>query len=355
MGKEEVQLGDLLKVDAPPERVEELMRLAEVDIPGLSDEVKRFLLKQQVEMFNLEYGRYAARTPVSDTVIDELMEDAIDTHAHGGSDPFERRQLEDEIAIDCTQAKMKAVVIKTWYTPSASRNRLVQKIVDRWAVEHQMRPVMVFGGVTLNSSVGGLNPEAVIKCLGFPRFKYVWLPMADSYYHQKIVFNRSDRGIRVLTESGKVVPELKEIFRIIADHDLILASGHYPYRENAVIMEEAKKLGVKRMEVVHPTLIHSKHTLAEMKELAREGVKLGLMGIASVNIRFLEGVRWLFRVIHELSDHMVYCSDSGQIQNPTEVEGMRWMIRVLLAYGITKEEIIKIYKTNPAAHLGIEG
>ena len=353
MAKKEFDLAALLSVDADPERVEELMKLVEIDLPDLSDEVKRHLLKQQVEMFNIEYGRYAAGTKITDEMIEKLMKDSIDTHVHGGSEPFERRLLEDEIAIDATRAGMKAVVIKTWYTPSASRNKLVQKIVDRWAEEHEMRPVQVFGGVTLNLSVGGLNPESVLKCLGFPRFKYVWMPMSDSYYHQLITFNRKDRGIRILTENGKVVPELKEILRIIADNDLILASGHYPYRETAVLMEEAKKMGVKRMEVVHPTLIHSKHTLAEMKELGSEGVKLGLMGIASVNVRFVEGIRWLFRVVKELSDHMVWGSDSGQIQNPTNIEGQRWMIRVLLAYGITKEEITRIFKTNPAEHLGI--
>ncbi|OGP89706.1 MAG: hypothetical protein A2156_00665 [Deltaproteobacteria bacterium RBG_16_48_10] len=353
MAEKEFDLLELLKVDADPARVEELMELVEVDLPALHPEVKRHLLKQQVEMFNIEYGRYAAGTKITDELIEELMVDAIDTHAHGGSDPFERRQMEDEIAIDATRAKLKAIVIKTWYTPSASRNKLVQKMVDKWAEEHQMRPVQVFGGVTLNSSVGGLNPEAVMRCLGFPRFKYVWMPMSDAYYHQLIVFNRKDKGIKFLTDDGKVVPPLKEIFRIIADNDLILASGHYCYKETAILMEEAKKLGVKRMEIVHPTLIHSKHTLEEMREMGREGVKIGLMGIASVNVRFVEGIRWLFRVVKELNDYMVYCSDSGQIQNPTHIEGMKWIIRVLLAYGVTQEEVTKIFKTNPAAHLGI--
>jgi hypothetical protein len=351
--KEEADLEELLKMEASPERVEELMQLTEIDIPGVSDEVKRHLLKQQVEMFNLEYGLRSVGTKISDDLIDELMKDSIDTHVHGGSEPFERRQFEDEIAIDCTKAGMKAVVIKTWYTPSASRNGLVQRIVDQWAKDHELRPVEVFGGITLNHSVGGLNPDAVIKCLGFPRFKVVWMPMADSYYHQWIVFHRKDRGIHCLTADGKILPELREILRIIADNDLVLASGHYAYRETSVLMEEAKKMGVKRMEVLHPTLMHSKHTIAEMKELANEGIKINLMGIASVNVRFAEGFRYLLRVVKELNSHMIWGSDSGQIQNPTTVEGQRWMIRVLLAYGISKEEITKIFKTNPAEHLGI--
>jgi hypothetical protein len=303
MVKEEFKLGDLLKVDAPPERVQELLELIEIDLPGVSEDVKKHLLKQQVELFNLEYGRYIAGTKITNQLVEELMEDSIDTHVHGGSEPFERRELEDEIVIDCTKAKMKAVVIKTWYTPSASRNVLIQKIVDKWGEEHGMRPVKVLGGITLNNSVGGLNPDAVMKCLGFPGFKYVWMPMADSYYHQLVVFNKKNSGIKYVTDNKKIVPELKEILHIIADNDLILASGHYAYKETAILMEEAKKIGVKRMEVIHPTLIVSKHTIAEMRELANEGVKIGLMAVTAGTVRFLEGIRWLFRVVKELSDH----------------------------------------------------
>lgn len=121
MTKEGFQLQELLNVEAPPERVNELMRWVKIDLPNLSDDVKRPLLKQQVEMFNIEYGCYMAVTKIIDELFDALMEDAIDIHVHEGSDFFERQQLEDEIAIDCTKAKMKAVAIKNWYTPSASR------------------------------------------------------------------------------------------------------------------------------------------------------------------------------------------------------------------------------------------
>jgi hypothetical protein len=71
MAKKEFDLSELLRVDADPERVDELMKLVEIDLPDLSDEVKRHLLKQQVEMFNIEYGRYAAGTKISDELIEE--------------------------------------------------------------------------------------------------------------------------------------------------------------------------------------------------------------------------------------------------------------------------------------------
>ena len=45
--------------------------------------------------------------------VDELMQGAIDIHAHGGSDPFDRLLPEDEVCKDYTKAGMAAVVFKT--------------------------------------------------------------------------------------------------------------------------------------------------------------------------------------------------------------------------------------------------
>jgi hypothetical protein len=354
MTGKEPTLEELLNLEASPERIEEMMKLVDVDLP-ISDEIKRFLLKTQIENMNLEYGRYAAGTNITREAVDQLLVGSIDTHVHGGSEPFERAQLEDEIVMDATRAGMKAIVIKTWYTPSASRNQLLTKWLRPWAAQNGLEPVKIIGGITLNASVGGFNPRAVQLCLGFPNFKYVWMPMADSYYHQWVTLNRKNVGLRYLTPDGKIIPEVKEILKIVADNDLVLASGHYAYRETAPLMEEAKRVGVKRMEIIHPTLLHSKHTIAQMKTMAREGVRIGVMGIASVNVRFLEGIRYLFKMIKEVgAENMIWGSDSGQIHNPTHIEGMRWFIKVLLAYGITKEEVEKIIKINPANHLGLE-
>jgi len=80
--------------------------------------------------------------------VKEILEGAIDCHAHGGSDPFDRLLLEDEIAIDYSRVKMRALVIKTWFTPSASRIPLVRKYLDKWAQETGMKPAEVYGGIT---------------------------------------------------------------------------------------------------------------------------------------------------------------------------------------------------------------
>lgn len=354
--EQDLPLKEILRVDVTQERVERLKRLTTVDDPGVSDEVLNYLLRKQAQFVNIQYARFLAGVKFTETDIDKLMRGAIDIHAHGGSEPFERLMLEDDLGIEATNAGMRAIVIKTWYTPSASRNAMAQRAVDRHAAEHGLEPTTLLGGVTLNLSQGGLNPEAVKKCLKFPGMKYVWLPMVDSYHHRRVVYDDwSGAGVHLLDDRGRALQELVEICRICADNDLVLATGHYPYRENAVVVQEAKNVGVNRIEIIHPAHIHSKHTIDEMRLLAGEGAMLMLSGLGHLVFPLHEtGPVYAVRMIKEVgADHLVYGSDFGQLQNFSHVLAANWFIRVLLAYGATSDEITKVFKTNPARHLGL--
>lgn len=357
MFKEDLSFEKVLTIKVDPERIERVKKLIRFDIPDLGEEVKNFLISQQLQFVNIQYARFMAGVKFTQQDVKDLLEGAIDCHAHGGSDPFDRLLLEDEIAFDYSRAKMRAVVFKTWFTPSASRIPIVKKYLDKWADENRLKPVEIFGGITLNYSVGGLNPDAVKRCLGFPGFKYVWMPMVDSYHHRRVVYDDwSGAGIKLLDEKGKVFPQLTEILKICADHDLIVGSGHYPYSDTKVMMEEAKRVGVKRMEIIHPAHIHSKTLISEMKEAASEGIKLMLSGLGTTTFPLHEtGPVYAVRIIKEVgADHLVYGSDYGQIHNPTHLVGTEWTIKLLLAYGATKEEVKKVFQTTPARHLGLE-
>jgi hypothetical protein len=357
MFKEDMSLEKILTIKVAPDRIERVKNLIRFDIPDLSEEVKTFLISQQLQFVNIQYARFMAGVTHTQQDVQDLLEGGIDCHAHGGSDPFDRLLLEDEIAFDYSRAGMRAVVFKTWFTPSASRIPIVKKYLKKWADETGIKPVEVFGGITLNYSVGGLNPDAVKRCLGFPGFKYVWMPMVDSYHHRRVVYDDwSDAGIKLLDEKGRVLPQLTEVLKICADHDLIVGSGHYPYSDTRVMMEEAKRMGVKRMEIIHPAHIHSKTLISEMKEAASEGIKLMLSGLGTTTFPLHEtGPVYAVRIIKEVgADHLVYGSDYGQVHNPSHLVGTEWTIKLLLAYGATKEEVKKVFQTTPARHLGLE-
>ena len=352
---EESRLNEILKTKVSEERVTRLMNLTRPDIQDASEEVLRWLVRQQAQFVNIQYERFQAGIKFGEQDTDDVMHGAIDIHAHGGSDPIERLMLEDEMAIDASKAGMRAMAIKTWYTPSASRIQLVRKALNAWSEQTGCAPVQLFGGITLQQSVGGLNPDAVRRCLGFPGMKYVWLPMTDSYHHRRVVYDdQTGAGVHILTNDGKnVLPELKEILKIAAANNLIVASGHYPHCETRIVAEEAFSLGVKHFEVIHPAHIHSKNSIAEMKILADMGAKLMLSGLGTTCFPLHEsGPIYAVRVIKEVGpDNVVYGSDYGQVHNPQHLVGTRWMVKLLAAYGATKEELIKVFQTTPARHL----
>jgi len=351
-----MSLEKILNIKVSEDRIERVKSLVRFDIPDRSEEVKNFLTSQQLRFVNIQYARFIAGVKFTQQDVNELLNGAIDCHAHGGSDPVDRLLLEDEIAFDYSRAKMRAVVFKTWFTPSASRIPLLRKYLDRWAAENAIKPVEIFGGITLNYSVGGINPDAVKRCLGFPGFKYVWMPMVDSYRHRQLVYDDwSGAGIKLLDDRGKVLPRLTEVLKIAADNDLIVASGHYSYSDTKAMFEEAKRVGVKRMEIIHPAHIHSKTLISEMKEAASEGVKLMISGLGTTAFPLHETGRvYAVRIIKEVgADNLIYGSDYGQIHNMSHLVGTEWTIKLLLAYGATKEEIKKIMQTTPAKHLGL--
>lgn len=355
--EEGLTLQQILEIEVPPDRVERLKKLAQVDIPGISDEVFTFLIRQQAQFANIQYARFLAGAKFTEQDVDDILTNSIDTHVHGGSDPMERLMLEDDIGMDYTDLGLRAMVVKTWYSPSASRNALVQKIVNRYAEERCLRPTLCLGGVTLNYSVGGFNPEAVKKCLGFPGMKYVWMPMVDSYHHRRVVYDDwSGFGLNFLDEHRKVIPAVQEILRIVADNDLILGTGHYSYEDSALLIEEARQLGVNRIEVIHPAHIHSKHTIAQMKEQAARGAKLMLSGLGAMAFPLHEsGPLYAARIIKEVGpENVVYGSDLNQLQNFPPSTAARWMVKLLLAYGCTKEELYTVFQVTPANHLGLE-
>lgn len=355
--EEGLSLRQILEIEVPDDRVERLKKLCSVDIPGISDDVLTFLVRQQAQFANIQYARFLSGAKFTEQDVDDILTNAADCHVHGGSDPMERILLEDDIAKDYTDIGLKAMVVKTWYSPSASRNALVQKIADQYAEERGLRATQCLGGITLNYSVGGFNPEAVKKCLGFPGMKYVWMPMVDSYHHRRVVYDDwSSFGLHFLDEHGNVIPQVREILRIAADNDLIIGSGHYPYSDTAALFDEAVRLGVKRMEVVHPAHMHSKHTIAQMKEQAARGAKLMLSGLGAMAFPLHEsGPLYSARVVKEVGpENVVYGSDLGQLQNFPPSHGARWMVKMLLAYGCTKEELYKVFQVTPAQHLGLE-
>jgi hypothetical protein len=86
---------------------------------------------------------------------DQLLQGAIDLHAHVYPE-FSlrmRNRVEDiEWAELARTAGMRAIMMKSHVFPTAEKAQLIRKVVPG---------IEIFGGLSLNYSVGGLNPLAV--------------------------------------------------------------------------------------------------------------------------------------------------------------------------------------------------
>lgn len=278
----------------------------------------------------------------------KLMNGAIDVHIHSGPDAYHTRVYDElELAIKACQVGMKAVVFKCHSLPSARSAYIVQRSVNQWAEEHNKKKIDIFGGVVLNYSVGGLNPEAVhvsYKVGG----KVVWLPNLDASFHHKVM--GMSGGIEVLGENDHIVPSLREIFAMIAEGDMVLSLCHQSTKERFILIDEARKVGIKRIEVCHPNQVTAKMTFDQMKIAADKGAYISFYcaGFRPLQWSWDEFIKATKVVGY---DHIIAGTDCGNFEFSSPVEAMRLLITGMLTRGIPDEDVEKIVKINPSSLL----
>src|SRR5262245_35877685 len=142
----------------------------------------------------------------------------IDFHVHSHPDVFGRNMDDIDIAQLAKSKGMRGIVLKNHVTTTADRAALVMKVVPG---------IEVWGGIVLNSAVGGINPSAVewMHRMYGGRGKIVWLPTFEADRHVKVLVKPDAQGI-VVAPGGKVTPEMEAILKIIARENLVLATGH---------------------------------------------------------------------------------------------------------------------------------
>jgi hypothetical protein len=117
-----------------------------------------------------------------------------------------------------------------------------------------------FGGVVLNSPVGGANPDAVQVAARLGG-RVVWMPTVSARTHKagaaspELAVHRGfELGLVEVITDGKLRPEWFDVLDAVAEHDLLLASGHLSAAETTVLFAEARRRGVQRLLVNHPLM-----------------------------------------------------------------------------------------------------
>jgi len=297
-------------------------------------------------------------------VVERLLDGAVDLHVHPYPSPFPRRMDAAEAAQRAADAGMRAIVVKSHHHDTAMDVAALR--------EHGIASsgIDVFGGIALNTQVGGLNPHAVNLCLAMGG-KVVWFPTIASpkhiehhREHPQLKFPSlavdliAEEPIDVFANGdGKLRPEVHEILTMIAEADAVLASGHMPAQSIIAVFEAAKEHGVRRMIVNHPNFV-IEATKDEVKKLADLGAliehSLCMYDEESSfhNWQIDTLVDWIRWVGPERSS---LGSDLGQAGNPFPADSFRKICSRLLEAGMTEREVRMLVADNPARLLGVDG
>src|SRR5262245_47816433 len=187
------------------------------------------------------------------------LEGIIDMHAHVGP----ATQLSISRTLDAIEAAqlaqrhgMRALVFKQHYLETASWAYLVSRMVPG---------IQLFGGIALNRSVGGLNPNAVEQVAtfagGFGRV--VYMPTFESEH-----YNPGSPIAVPISKNGQLLPAVHEVLKVVAKYDMSLSTGHSSPQESLMLIKAAKAAGVNRIYVQHPALERVGMSIEIQKEAA---------------------------------------------------------------------------------------
>ena len=123
------------------------------------------------------------------------LEGAYDLQIHVAPDVIGRRIDDIDCAKEFLAHGMRGFVLKSHYIQTGERAQVVTKAVPG---------IKAFGAVTLNHSVGGLNPVAV-EIAGRSGCKIVWMPTVDA---ENETAGRLDGGNEKLPFWAKIQREL---------------------------------------------------------------------------------------------------------------------------------------------------
>lgn len=273
------------------------------------------------------------------------LEGVIDVHVHNAPDSRARSLDALDVARMAERMGMRAVVMKNHFAPTASLVYVVSQVTP---------DVQFFGGIALNSAVGGINPAAVEHMalttggLG----KIVWLPTFDSEYSH-LTGTPNPLNVPVMRD-GRPLPAVLRVFELIARYDLSLATGHSSPEESLALIPLAEAAGVERIIVTHPESELVKMPVALQKRAAALGAWLEYpIGVAlPPNPMTFEDFTARIREVGP--EHVILSTDLGQVMRPTPADGLLGYINRMREAGFTDAELDLMTKTNPAAFLGLQ-
>ena len=288
----------------------------------------------------------------------KAIQGAYDLQVHVAPDVIERRIDDVGLAQEFLARNLKGFVLKSHYFPTAERAKVVCRSVPG---------IEAYGALTLNHSIGGLNPVAV-ELAGRSGAKIVWMPTVDAAnetagrvdgpstklpFWAKIQRELAATGIApppltVLDENGKVSEVTRRCLELIARHNMILATGHLGRHEIFPLVRTARQMNLQRVLVTHAEFPSQNFSADEQLELADAGAFIE----HCFTTMHTGKAPWdaVLNSIRKVGpERCVISTDLGQTINPPVAEGFAMFAQTLLEADFSTEQIRRMAVTNPGA------
>jgi uncharacterized protein DUF6282 len=290
-------------------------------------------------------GTHLAGQRAPDDPAARMLAGTIDIHVHSDPDNVPRSVDGLEAATLARAKRMRGIVLKNHYDPTAGLAFLARKAAPG---------LEVFGGIDLNLPAGGMNAAAVehLTQVAGGWGRVVWMSTFDA--ENQVRFSKQQRPFVSVARNGQLLPETKAVIAAIARHQLVLATGHVSPLEGLLMLREARQQGAQHMVVTHAMNEPVQMTIAQMQEAAREGALIEFVGGSLTTPdagprmdRFADAIR---RVGIQ---SCVLSSDLGQKANALPADGYAAFLMAMRDRGFTEQELARMSKLNPARLLGL--
>ena len=278
---------------------------------------------------------------------------AIDFHVHQGPDSVDRAIDADDLARLAKKMGMRGMVMKNHWEDTAALAYMVRKEVPG---------IELFGGITQDLAVGGINLEAVKHMVamkgGWGRI--VWLPTFDA--ENAVKYAKGTGPFVRVSENGHLLPDVLQLIDFIAQHhDMVLETGHISAEEGDLVVHEAHQRGVTHIVVTHAMAAPVRMTIPQMQAAAQDGAFIEFVYGATLGSNPVVSTSEYAKAIRAVGPKScLVATDFGAVQKPPEPQrplepqGFLDFMTALNKEGISVADINLMTKTNPALALGLK-
>jgi hypothetical protein len=267
---------------------------------------------------------------------------------------------------------MRAILFKS-LPPGAPAQvaRGLQDEVDRWAAHEQVQPVRCLGALILGVPPGPIDFAAIERAVA-DGIAGLWLPPVTSAWSISRLGGRGrwfdparspreavppmlwhearKTGMYLLDDHERLLPVVRDLIRLLADHDVALSFGHCSPQEMDALAEEVDRIGFRRAFIDHPLSEVFELEVEQMRRVARAGIKFALTYDEISPLLGVDPARMVATVRAVGAEHFMLGSDVGLPILPPLVEGYRLLVTTLRAYGLSDDEL-RLVKRDVAANV----